>query len=270
MSNVQYTSDADGLLAVLRRLRAPDGCPWDRKQTRSSLSRHLAGETAELLDAIDRNEVSDICDELGDVLMNIFLQILIAEENGEFCAADVWKNVIDKMIRRHEHIFGDAVAETPEDVTRIWLEVKKREKAGKNVPESYLGSVKHTLSALERAEKLQKKASEVGFDWQNVSGVLDKVKEETSEVEKVLPAGKTDELDEELSDLLFSVVNLIRYNGNKTSEELLRAANRKFERRFNYVEQQLSAQGIELAEAGTEKMEELWQQCKQEEKRENA
>ena len=100
--------------------------------------------------------------------------------------------------------------------------------------------------------------------------MLDKVKEETSEVEKVLPAGKTDELDEELSDLLFSVVNLIRYNGNKTSEELLRAANRKFERRFNYVEQQLSAQGIELAEAGTEKMEELWQQCKQEEKRENA
>ena len=270
MGNAQYTSDAEGLLAVLRRLRAPDGCPWDRKQTRESLSRHLAGETAELLDAIDRNEPADICDELGDVLMNIFLQILIAEEKNEFSSADVWKNVIDKMIRRHEHIFGDAVAETPEDVTRIWLEVKKREKAGKQQSETYLGGVKHTLSSLERAEKLQKKASEVGFDWQNISDVIAKVKEETAEVENACNANDSEHLEEELSDLLFSVVNLVRFNGNKTSEELLRAANRKFERRFNYVEQQLAAQGIELADAGAEKMEELWQQCKHEEKTGNA
>ena len=183
MDNTQYSHDAEGLLAVLRRLRAPDGCPWDRKQTRESLSRHLAGETAELLDAIDRNDSADICDELGDVLMNLFLQILVAEEKSEFTPTDVWKNVIDKMIRRHEHIFGDAVAETPEEVTRIWLEVKKRERAGKEQPESYLGSVKHTLSAVERAEKLQKKAAEVGFDWQNISDVIAKVKEETAEVE---------------------------------------------------------------------------------------
>ena len=266
MSDVQYTSDADGLLAVLRRLRAPDGCPWDRKQTRESLSRHLAGETAELLDAIDRNEPADICDELGDVLMNIFLQILVAEEKGEFTSTDVWKSVIDKMIRRHEHIFGDAVAETPEDVTRIWLEVKKRERAGKEQPERYLGSVKHTLSALDRAEKLQKKAAEVGFDWQNISDVVDKVKEETCEVESALRSGNDRDIDSELSDLLFSVVNLIRFNGRGNSEELLRAANRKFERRFDYVEKHLEAQGIGLADAGAEKMEELWQQCKQEEK----
>lgn len=265
MSNAQYTSDAEGLLAVLRRLRAPDGCPWDRKQTRESLSRHLAGETAELLDAIDRNESADICDELGDVLMNIFLQILVAEEKNEFTGTDVWKNVIDKMIRRHEHIFGDAVAETPEDVTRIWLEVKKREKAAKAQSESYLGSVKHTLSSLERAEKLQKKAAEVGFDWQNISDVISKVKEETCEVEAALAANNSDDVEDELSDLLFSVVNLVRFNGTKNSEELLRAANRKFERRFNYVEQQLAAEGIALADAGVEKMESLWQQCKQDE-----
>ena len=270
MDNSKYTPDAEGLLAVLRRLRAPDGCPWDRKQTRESLSRHLAGETAELLDAIDRNEPADICDELGDVLMNIFLQILVAEEKNEFTATDVWKNVIDKMIRRHEHIFGDAVAETPEDVTRIWLEVKKREKAGKAQAETYLGSVKHTLSAVERAEKLQKKAAETGFDWQNISGVIDKVKEEIGEVEEAISNGNCNKTDEELSDLLFSVVNLVRFNGSKNSEELLRMANRKFERRFNYVEQQLAAEGITLEEAETEKMEELWQQCKHEENKENA
>ena len=270
MDETKYTPDAGGLLAVLRRLRAPDGCPWDRKQTRESLSRHLAGETAELLDAIDRNDSTDICDELGDVLMNIFLQILVAEEKGEFTPTDVWKNVRDKMIRRHEHIFGDAVAETPEDVTRIWLEVKKRERAGREQPERYLGSVKHTLSAVERSEKLQKKAAEVGFDWQSIDGVVGKVREEICEVEQALAGGNDKEIDDELSDLLFSVVNLIRFRGAKTSEELLRAANRKFERRFDYVEQHLAAEGIELSDAGVDKMEELWQQCKHEEKCKNA
>lgn len=265
MDNTQYSHDAEGLLAVLRRLRAPDGCPWDRKQTRESLSRHLSGETAELLDAIDRNDAVDICDELGDVLMNIFLQILVAEEKNEFTPSDVWKNVIDKMIRRHEHIFGDAVAETPEDVTRIWLEVKKRERAGKDQFESYLGSVKHTLSAVERAEKLQKKAAEIGFDWKNINDVISKVREETCEVEQAVFSGSSEKIEEELSDLLFSVVNLVRFNASKSSEELLRAANRKFERRFSYVEKHLAQEGIALADAGCDKMEELWQQCKEEE-----
>ena len=121
------------------------------------------------------------------------------------------------------------------------------------------------MSSLERAEKLQKKAAEVGFDWQNISDVISKVKEETCEVEAALAANNSDDVEDELSDLLFSVVNLVRFNGTKNSEELLRAANRKFERRFNYVEQQLAAEGIALADAGVEKMESLWQQCKQDE-----
>ena len=265
MDNTAYTPDSDGLISVLRRLRAPDGCPWDRKQTRESLSRHLAGETGELLDAIDRNCSTDICDELGDVLMNIYLQILVAEEKGEFSFSDVWKNIVDKMIRRHEHIFGDAHAETPEDVTRIWLEVKRKEKEGKAVPETYLGSVKHSLSALERAEKLQKKASEIGFDWNDIKDVSSKVREEIGEVEEAVCSGDNDKIDEELSDLLFSVVNLIRFNNSRSSEELLRAANRKFERRFNYVEKELKAKGIELGNATAEQMETLWQKCKDEE-----
>lgn len=266
MDNQSYPPTCDGLAAVLRRLRAPDGCPWDRKQTRESLSRHLAGETAELLDAIDRNNPQDICDELGDVLMNIFLQILVAEEKGEFGFEDVWKNIIDKMIRRHVHIFGDAVAETPEDVTRLWLEVKKQERAANSAPERHLGSVKHTLSALERAEKLQKKAAEVGFDWQNESQVAEKISEESEEVVSALESKSDSAINEELGDLLFAVVNLIRFRDKGTAEELLRAANRKFERRFNYIEDHLAAEGVPLAEAGLEKMDSLWNRCKSEEK----
>ena len=266
MSKTDYPASAEGLADVLRRLRSPDGCPWDRKQTRESLSRHLAGETAELLDAIDRNEPADICDELGDVLMNIFLQILVAEEKGEFGFEDVWKNIIDKMIRRHEHIFGNAKAETAEEVTKLWLEIKKRERAASAVPERYLGSVKHTLSALERAEKLQKKAAEVGFDWQNGAQVAEKISEEAGEVTAALQSKSDSAVNEELGDLLFAVVNLIRFRDKGTAEELLRAANRKFERRFNYIEDHLAAEGIPLAEAGLEKMDSLWERCKLEEK----
>ena len=263
MDKVNYPPTSEGLADVLRRLRAPDGCPWDRKQTRESLSRHLAGETAELLDAIDRNDPADICDELGDVLMNIFLQILVAEEKGEFGFEEVWKNIIGKMIRRHVHIFGDAKAETPEEVTKLWLEVKKQERAANAAPERHLGGVKHTLSALERAEKLQKKAAEVGFDWQNESQVAEKITEEAVEVVSALKENSDDRINEELGDLLFAAVNLIRFRDKGTAEELLRAANRKFERRFNYIEDKLAEEGIPLADAGLEKMDSLWNQCKE-------
>ena len=202
-------------------------------------------------------------------LLAFVIATLFASVSG-FLYMLFMKNIVDKMIRRHEHIFGDAHAETAEDVTRIWLDVKNREKAGKDVSETLLSSVKHTLSALERAEKLQKKAAEVGFDWSDIRDVTAKVNEEVKEVEEAIKSDDKKRIDEELSDLLFSVVNLVRFNGSCNSEELLRAANRKFERRFNYVEQKLKSEGVELADATPGQMEILWQKCKQEENNSNA
>ena len=260
-----YPPEAESLMAVLRRLRAPDGCPWDRKQTRASLSRHLAGECGELIDAIDRNDPPHICEELGDVLMNLLFQVVIAEENGEFTLTDVWREIIAKMIRRHAHVFGDAKAETAEDVAGLWAEIKRQERAGDPVPESILDGVKHSLSALERAEKLQKKAAEVNFDWQQSSDIAAKIREELAEYEAAVAAGNEAHADEELGDLLFAVTNLVRFRKRQNSEELLRAANRKFERRFRAMEEILAGAGMSLETAGFAELDRLWTQVKAEE-----
>ena len=262
----KYAPGAEGLMAVLRRLRAPDGCPWDRAQTRHTLTRHLAGECAELIDAVDREDPPAICDEAGDVLMNLFLQILIAEERGEFTLTDVWKNEIAKMIRRHAHIFGDERASTPEEVSSLWEKIKRRERAGQSEPESVLDGVPQYLSALTRAEKLQKKAAEIGFDWPDEAGVLAKIREEVEELSRALDSGSADAVDEELGDLLFSAVNLARFRKREDAESLLRRTNRKFERRFRSVEKNLKAAGEDPKTVGLERLEALWQAAKTGEK----
>ncbi len=258
-----YSADADSLMRVLRRLRAPDGCPWDRKQTRSSLVRHLESECGELIDAIDRNDPPHICEELGDVLMNLLFQVVIAEENGEFTLDKVWRQIIDKMIRRHAHVFGDAHAENADDVVKIWEAVKQaeRQSAGES-KSSAMDQVKHSLSALTRAEKLQEKAAEFNFDWSDIAGVIDKVKEECAEVESALNSGDDEAIDEELGDLLFSVVNLIRFRQQRHSEELLRRANLKFEQRFRCMENEADKSGVQLKDLSPEQLELLWQKAK--------
>lgn len=257
-----YTPDAAGLLAVLRKLRSPEGCPWDRKQTRQSLVRHLDGECAELIDAIMRDDVPNIREELGDVLMNLLFQMVVAEEKNEFTPEDVWREIVEKMIRRHAHVFGDAKAETAEDVAGLWAEIKRQERAGTPEPESILDGVKHSLSPLERAEKLQKKAAEVDFDWQQSSDIAGKIREELAEYESAVADGDENHADEELGDLLFAVVNLIRFRKRATSEELLRAASRKFESRFRQVEKRLAANGISPADAGAAGLNRLWDEVK--------
>lgn len=267
MNSGEYPPGADSLMAILRRLRAPDGCPWDRRQTRQSLARHLAGECGELIDAIDRDEPGDICDELGDVLMNLLFQVVIAEEKGEFTLEDVWRNIIAKMIRRHAHVFGDAVASTPEEVTALWNRIKAAERAGEPRAESVLDGAGHTLSPLDRAEALQKKASECGFDWPDFSGVMDKFTEECSE----LRAAENDDeaFADELGDVLFAAVNLARFR-RLHAGEVMRRANRKFERRFRAMEQLLAAAGLSVADADAEKLDEMWNQVKAEERSDHA
>ena len=263
----KYSADAASLMQILRRLRAPDGCPWDRKQTRQSLVRHLESECGELIDAIDHNDPPHICEELGDVLMNLFFQVVIAEENSEFTLTDVWQNIVDKMIRRHAHVFGSENAADADDVIKIWERVKaaeRRESGKENV--SILDSVKHSLSALNRAEKLQEKAAEVNFDWSDTAGIISKIKEEIGEVEQALQSGDDAAVDEELGDLLFSAVNLVRYRKQTHSEELLRRANLKFERRFRALEAIATAKNLKLPELSAAELDELWNQVKLAEK----
>lgn len=248
----------DSLRLILQKLRGPDGCPWDRAQTRETLARCLNEECAELIDAIDQAAPAAICDELGDVMMNLVLQILIGEENGEFTLADVFANVNAKMVRRHAHVFGDATAESATDVVELWEKIK----AGENRPArtSVLDGVPRNLAALARAEKLQKKAAKVGFDWQRESDIVDKIREELDEFSAA--AGDEAAADEELGDLLFAVVNLIRFRQRRTSEELLRQTSGKFTCRFHYIEAQLKAAGIPIETAGLDLLETLWQQAK--------
>ena len=258
----KFSSDADGLMAVLRRLRGPDGCPWDKAQTRHTLTAHLAGECAELIDAVDREDAAGICDETGDVLMNLFLQVAIAEEKEEFTLSDVWQNEISKMVRRHAHIFGEEKAATPGEVTALWEKIKAQERAGKPQKESILDDVPHYLSPLSRAEKLQKKAAKVGFDWQREKDILAKIREDVDELEEAMDSGNVSAVEDELGDLLFAAVNLIRFRKGQDSEALLRQACRKFENRFRFIEKSLKAEGVALENAGIERMELLWEAAK--------
>ena len=225
----KYSADAESLMNILRRLRAPDGCPWDRKQTRESLVRHFESECGELIDAIEHNDAPHICEELGDVLMNVLFQVVIAEESGEFTLTDVWREIVDKMIRRHAHVFGDKHAENPEEVLQIWQQVK---------------------------------AAEFNFDWQNASDIVSKIKEETCEVEAALAQGDDDAVDEELGDLLFAVVNLIRFRKRANSEELMRQANRKFESRFRRMEAHAAARGVEFNTLSADELNAVWDEVK--------
>lgn len=259
----EYPPTADALMEILHKLRSPEGCPWDKAQTAESFGACFAGEAAELLDAIDRNDHAGICEECGDVLMNVFFQIVLAEEQGLFTLKDVWQGINDKMVRRHAHIFGDRKAETPEEVTRLWEEMKKLEHAGEEAPRSVLDDVKHYLSPLNRAEKLQKKAAKCGFDWENEADVLEKIREETDETASALSSGDESKVDEELGDLLFSVVNLIRFRKRANSEELLRKASLKFETRFRFVEKKIREAGKSPEDCSLEEMEHFWQLAKQ-------
>ena len=260
-----YPPTADALMEILHKLRSPEGCPWDRAQTAESFGACFAGEAAELLDAIDRNNSADICEECGDVLMNVFFQVVLAEEEKLFTLEDVWRSINDKMVRRHAHIFGDRKADTPEEVAQLWQEMKKLEHK-EAPPQSVLDDVKHYLSPLNRAEKLQKAAAKTGFDWQDTAGITDKIAEECSEVRAAMQENNEAHIDEELGDLLFAVINLIRFRGGKSASELLRMANLKFENRFRKMEECFAAAGETLNGADPETFDRFWKMVKEHEK----
>jgi MazG family protein len=261
-----HTRGIDRLLAVVRDLRSPEGCPWDRKQTHESLTKYLLEETYEAVEAIQEGSREHLREELGDVLLQVALHGQIGAEQGSFTFEDIAMGIADKLIRRHPHVYGpeeEKVADA-DAVMTVWQRVKAAEKAagGQAVEKGFLDAVSTGQPALMRAAGLQKKAAEVGFDWPEVSGVFAKVREEIAEVEAEVAADDREKQAEELGDLLFSVVNLTRFLGQEP-ETLLTAANNKFQRRFHAMEAHLNATlGKAVTQCSLEESEAAWEAVK--------
>lgn len=250
----------DHLCAIMARLRAPDGCPWDREQSLDTLKKYLLEETYEVLDAIDARDWEGHAEELGDLLLQPVFQAQIASEEGHFTIGDALDAITQKLIRRHPHIFGDAEARTADDVKQRWDQIKEEEKRSKgHEPAGLLSSVPRALPALAEAQDIGSKVAKVGFDWPEVEQVYDKLSEEIQEVREAAGAAHR---EEEIGDLLFVAVNLARHL-KVDAEQALRKANAKFRRRFEFVENSLATDGIPLGTATLEQMEEKWLEAKQ-------
>ncbi len=262
-------SDSNGdamqrLRDVVHRLRAPGGCPWDREQTHASLVPHLLEEAYEVAEAIADGDPALICDELGDLLLQPVLHAEIAAESGSFDLDHMAHMLTEKLIRRHPHVFGDASAETSAAVLTQWDAIKRTEKGVTHEP--YLQGVGKGLPALMKAQKVQKKAARIGFDWPDAAPVLEKIREEAAELEEAVTSGKHEAIADEIGDLLFSVVNLARKLGVE-SEAALAAASKKFVRRFHAMEDRIVDDGKKLGELSLAEMDAVWDRVKETETR---
>jgi ATP diphosphatase len=265
--------DISGLIEIMAALRTPgSGCPWDLEQNFASIAPYTVEEAYEVVDAIARGDLDDLCDELGDLLLQVVFHARMAEEQNAFAFGDVVEAITRKMIRRHPHVFADKDGRlTPSHVKEAWDRIKaeeKAERAARRPPEethaSLLSGIKAGQPALARAMELQRKASSVGFDWNDPRAVLHKIREEADEIEAALDRGDADELTEETGDLMFALVNLARHVG-ADPDLALRRTNIKFERRFGYIERALASQGRTLESASLQEMDALWNEAKGEE-----
>lgn len=254
----------DRLLGIMRKLRGPDGCPWDREQTLDSLKSCLIEETYEVIDAMESGDRAELCGELGDLLLQVVFQAQICDEAGEFNFDDVVNGIADKLVRRHPHVFGDVQAKTSGDVLRNWEKIKKTEKDGEK-PRSLVEGIPRHLPALAKANLVQKRVARAGFEWDEIGGVVDKLDEELAEVKEAMEQKDAAAIREELGDLMFSVVNLSRYLGHEP-EELLHENIAKFMRRFQSLETRLHAEGREIEACSIAELEAVWNAVKEDEK----
>ena len=243
------------LVAIMARLRAPGGCPWDREQTFDTIKKYLLEEAYEVMDSIDARDWPALTEELGDLLLQPVFFAQMASEEGLFRIEDSLDAINEKLVRRHPHIFGDVVAETAEDVKKNWDEIKAGEK---KKPAAMLDAISRKQPALAEARDISSRAAGVGFDWENEKQVLDKLREELDELAR---AETAEEKEDELGDVLFVVVNLARFY-KVDPEQALRKANAKFRSRFGYVERKLNESGRPLPDAGIDEMEALWCEAK--------
>lgn len=245
------------LLAIVERLRAPDGCPWDREQTPLTIAPYLVEEAHEVFEAVERDDPGELREELGDVLLEVALLSQMSREQGRFTVADSLRAICEKLIRRHPHVFGGAAAADAAAVKESWARIKAEEKRGRGA----LEGVPRRLPGLHRARRVSEKAAGVGFDWADPAGVLEKVEEELGELKEALAAGEREHAGEELGDLLFALANLGRHLGIDP-EAAVHRTTEKFLARFARIEAELAGRGRHPADATLEELEALWQQAK--------
>lgn len=250
------------LIDIMARLRAPGGCPWDREQTFDSIKPYTLEETYEVLDAIDRHDWDELRAELGDFILQAVFFAEIAAEQKLFDIGDSLDAINEKLIRRHPHVFADAIAKTGADVTKRWDEIKAEERKSKSdAPQGLLDSVPRALPALVEAQQISSRAARAGFDWDNAEQVLEKLHEELRELQEARDRGTQDQVEDELGDLLFTVVNLARFM-KVDPEQALRRTNAKFRSRFGHVERRLATQGKTVNGTPIAELEALWQEAK--------
>jgi tetrapyrrole methylase family protein/MazG family protein len=255
----QHPDSYQGLRDIITRLRAPDGCPWDQEQTHTTLRRNLLEECYEALEALDAGDPESLSEELGDVLMQIVFHCQIAEENGDFTATDMFKHINEKLVRRHPHVFGDVVVKDAREVEANWEETKKKER-GEKV--SVLDGVAKAMPALGYSQSITFRASQAGFEWDDISGVLDKVREEIGELEE---AQTKAEKEHEFGDILLSLVNVARWL-DIDAESALRGANDRFYGRFTHIEAGARSQGRSVKDMSMDEKDALWEEAKRAEK----
>ncbi|NLD94408.1 MAG: nucleoside triphosphate pyrophosphohydrolase [Fibrobacter sp.] len=254
------SSELDRLIDIVAKLRAPDGCPWDREQTHKSILSCLLDESYEFFEAVDENKPHKMCEELGDLLLQVILHAQIAKDNKTFSIDDVARDISDKLIRRHPHVFGDTEVSSSREVLYNWEAIKKSEKG--NEHRKYLvDDIPDALPALFRAEKMQRRVAKVGFDWKDIRPVLDKVEEEFSEFREALLEGNDAHAAEELGDIIFALVNVARHH-NISAEEATRSTTYKFARRFRYIEDKFKELGKDISKASLEEMDVYWEESK--------
>ena len=246
----------------MARLRGPGGCPWDREQTFDTIKPYTLEETYEVLDAIDRRDWRGLADELGDFILQAVFYAQMADEQKLFSIDDSLDAINEKLIRRHPHVFAQGDARTPDDVKRRWDEIKQQEKKERgDAPKSLLASLPRNMPALVEAQQIASKAAAVGFDWENVEQVIDKLHEELEELRAARESGDIEHIEHELGDMLGVMVNIARFV-HVDPEQALRRANARFRRRFGYVEEKLNERGRRFEDSNIDEMEALWQEAK--------
>lgn len=254
------SNEIDHLIDIVRKLRSPQGCPWDREQTHNSIMNCFLDELYEFFETVDSNDHDHMKEELGDLLFQVFLHSQMASEEKKFDINDVARDVSEKLIRRHPHVFGDVKVNSTDEVLTNWEIIKKGEK-GKEHRKYIVDDIPEALPALFRAEKIQKRVARVGFDWKDSSSALDKVEEEFHEFREALLSGDHEHSFEELGDIIFALVNVARHH-DISAENAVRNTTRKFIRRFKYIEDKFKELGIDINNSSLEEMDKYWEESK--------
>lgn len=259
--NNQKVEKITQLTELIKKLRAPDGCPWDQQQKKEDIGKYILEESYEVIDSIDKSDPLALKEELGDLLFQILFLTEISAESDYFSLDDVMDGILEKMIRRHPHVFGDIKVNSVQEVKDNWQQIKNQERGNKNKKESLFASIPRSLPALKRAQKITSIASVYGFDWENTQGIQDKLTEELQEFKDAVKKGMHDKIEEELGDILFTIVNLSRFL-SVDAETALSRTTEKFLRRFSYITEKLASLDITPAEATLTQMDALWNESK--------